>query len=422
MNSNLIVYQNIMTTTMENMIKVVNEYRNQNQEIKDITYQVIRDLLNFAYQHNVSNNIWKSYIIHLLVNDENPFSLFYEKQTTNNNASLDDLVLHDFEIIEYLYSIDLNLIAKTLQIESLNSINSYLSTEATTSYYHQIISSIVKQLEVSKDFITIFKTFYQKYGVGIYASYKAFKIVVVDDQPIIKPIEHVKEIILNDLIGYQLQKEKLIANTESFIQHKKANNVLLFGDSGTGKSSSIKAVLNQYFEDGLRMIEIYKHQFNHLTSIISSLAKRNYKFIIYMDDLSFEETETEFKYLKAIIEGDLEETPNNVVIYATSNRRHLIKEMSSDNQENDDDLHRFDTKQEKLSLAQRFGITIYYGKPDKEQYQEIVKSLAQKYDVTIDEKTLLEEANQWEIYHGGMNGRNAEQFIYYLLSKYSYER
>jgi len=411
-----------MTTTIGNMIKVVNEYRNQNQEIKDITYQVIRDLLNFAYQHNVSNNIWKSYIIHLLVNDENPFSLFYEKQTTNNNTSLDDLVLHDFEIIEYLYSIDLNLIAKTLQIESLNSINSYLSTEATTSYYHQIISSIVKKLEVSKDFITIFKTFYQKHGVGIYASYKAFKIVVVDGQPIIKPIEHVKEIILSDLIGYQLQKEKLIANTESFIQHKKANNVLLFGDSGTGKSSSIKAILNQYFEDGLRMIEIYKHQFNYLTSIISSLAKRNYKFIIYMDDLSFEETETEFKYLKAIIEGDLEETPNNVVIYATSNRRHLIKELSSDNQENDDDLHHFDTKQEKLSLAQRFGITIYYGKPDKEQYQEIVKSLAQKYDVTIDETTLLKEANQWEIYHGGMNGRNAEQFIYYLLSKYSYER
>ena len=193
--------------------------------------------------------------------------------------------------------------------------------------------------------------------------------------------------------------------------------MLLFGDAGTGKSSCIKAVLNEYYDRGLRIIEVYKHQFHAITSILEQIQDRNYKFIVYMDDLSFEESELEYKYLKAIIEGGLGRKPNNVLIYATSNRRHLIREKFSDKRELDDELHVNDTVQEKLSLVARFGVTIYFGSPDKRQFQNIVKVLAGRHGIEMDLEELYQEANKWELTHGGLSGRTAAQFITYLLGK-----
>ena len=144
------------------------------------------------------------------------------------------------------------------------------------------------------------------------------------------PINNTEDVRLDDLIGYEIQKQKIVENTEAFVAGRKANNALLFGDSGTGKSTTIKAIINEYYDQGLRMIEIYKHQFQDLSQVISQIKNRNYRFIIYMDDLSFEEFETEYKYLKAVIEGGLEIKPDNVLIYATSNRRHLIRETWTD--------------------------------------------------------------------------------------------
>lgn len=198
---------------------------------------------------------------------------------------------------------------------------------------------------------------------------------------------------------------------------KKANNCLLFGDAGTGKSSSIKAIANEYYDRGLRIIEVYKHQFQDLNAVISQIKNRNYKFIIYMDDLSFEEFEIEYKYLKAVIEGGLEKKPENVLIYATSNRRHLIRENYSDKEETREDMHTSDTVQEKLSLVYRFGVTIYFGAPNKKEFQNIVKTLAERYHVEMPEEELLQEANKWELSHGGLSGRSAQQFIDYLLGK-----
>ena len=214
--------------------------------------------------------------------------------------------------------------------------------------------------------------------------------------------------------SYELAKKKLIENTEAFVQGRKANNCLLFGDAGTGKSSSIKAILNQYYDQGLRMIEVYKHQFQDLNDVIAQIKNRNYKFIIYMDDLSFEEFEIEYKYLKAVIEGGLEKKPENVLIYATSNRRHLIRETFKDKQDRDEDMHTNDTVQEKLSLVARFGVTIYFGSPDKKAFQEIVRTLAIKNGISLPEEELLLEANKWELSHGGLSGRTAQQFIDYL--------
>ena len=259
--------------------------------------------------------------------------------------------------------------------------------------------------------------FYREFGVGKFGLNKAFRIVEreEDHQVVIDPIINVEHVYLKDLVGYELQKKKLVENTEAFLAGKEANNVLLFGDAGTGKSSSVKAVLNEYYGRGLRMIEVYKHQFKTLSDVLEQIKDRNYKFIIYMDDLSFEDYELEYKYLKAILEGGLGKRPKNVLIYATSNRRHLIREKFSDKRELDDELHNNDTVQEKLSLAARFGVTIYYGSPDKRQFQEIVKSLAERHQLQMPIEQLYEAANQWELSHGGLSGRTAAQFITHMM-------
>ena len=225
--------------------------------------------------------------------------------------------------------------------------------------------------------------------------------------------------MLSDLIGYEIQKQKLIDNTEAFVEGRAANNCLLFGDSGTGKSTSIKAILNEYYDRGLRMIEIYKHQFKDLSNIIAQIKNRNYRFIIYMDDLSFEEFEIEYKFLKAVIEGGMETKPDNVLIYATSNRRHLIRETWSDRSDmSNDELHRSDTMQEKLSLVARFGVTINYSKPTKKEFNNIVVELAKRYPgIKLTEEELMAKANMWEMSHGGVSGRTAQQFINYLAGK-----
>lgn len=231
------------------------------------------------------------------------------------------------------------------------------------------------------------------------------------------PITKIAHVHLDDLVGYEIPKKKLIENTEAFLAGKPANNCLLFGDAGTGKSSSIKAILNQYYDRGLRIIEVYKHQFQDLNDVIAQIKNRHYKFIIYMDDLSFEDFEIEYKYLKAVIEGGLERKPDNILIYATSNRRHLVRERFSDKEDRNDDLHTNDTVQEKLSLVSRFGVTIYFGSPEKKEFQEIVRTLAKRKGIQMDEKELLLKANAWELQHGGLSGRTAQQFIDYLLGQ-----
>jgi predicted AAA+ superfamily ATPase len=260
--------------------------------------------------------------------------------------------------------------------------------------------------------------FYKETGVGKLGLNKAFRIEMDEnDKAVLMPVTSIEHVYLDDLIGYEIQKKKLIDNTEDFVSGRPANNALLYGDSGTGKSSSIKAILNEYYDKGLRMIEVYKHQFKELSKIIEQVKDRNYKFIVYMDDLSFEDYEIEYKYLKAIIEGGLSKKPNNVLIYATSNRRHLVREKWQDKEDRDQDLHTNDTVQEKLSLVNRFGVTICYSKPSKKEFDFIVSELADRYGVKMSKETLLQKANAWELSHGGISGRTAQQFITYLLGQ-----
>lgn len=283
----------------------------------------------------------------------------------------------------------------------------------------------MEQARDVEGFFTAVTEFYRDYGVGMFGLNKAFRIQDrTDSKLVFLPINNMDKVMLSDLVGYEIQKKKLVDNTRAFVEGKKANNVLLFGDSGTGKSTSIKAIVNEFYDQGLRMIEIYKHQFKDLSNVIAAVKNRNYKFIIYMDDLSFEEFEIEYKFLKAVIEGGVETKPDNILIYATSNRRHLIRETWSDRNDvqQDEGMHRSDTMQEKLSLVNRFGVTINYSKPSQKEYFDIVIHLAAKSGIKMSEDELKAEANKWELSHGGISGRTAQQFIYYLQGKEDNEK
>lgn len=383
-------------------------------------YDYINKLINIAESYALEGSLWQRFCTLILVYNENPYTTAVEN-TGSVEGTLKILAMKDINIFYDIYNYSFKKLSDNLNIEELALLDYYICSHKNNDIFSpeiseqiNILSQNLAESKSPEEFLNTLNKFYATYGVGKIGLHKAFRISDNDIIPVIKT----ENITFDDLIGYELQKQTLIENTKNFINGKQANNVLLFGDSGTGKSSSIKATLNKYYKSGLRMIEIYKHQFINLSSIISQIRNRNYKFIIYMDDLSFEDYETEYKYLKAVIEGGLETRPQNIIIYATSNRRHLIREQWSDRDDRDNDLHRSDTMQEKLSLASRFGVTIFYGSPNKKEYQNIVKVLAEKHDIHIDKDELYTLANKWEIRNGGFSGRTAQQFITYLVGKY----
>ncbi|MDF2941723.1 MAG: hypothetical protein K0S01_581 [Herbinix sp.] len=389
-------------------------------------YLLINQLLELATDYGFNKNLWHNYLAFLLATGENPFSITCEKVGAKD-GTVNQFAQNDFKIFKALFDYDFKPLEEELGINCFSVISDYKAIEKNSSRYNKNVSDKVQflstKIENAKDEIEIFTCvteFYRDYGVGAFGLNKAFRIKKEQGQLDIFPITNTQEVLLSDLVGYEIQKRKLIDNTRAFVEGKKANNVLLFGDSGTGKSTSVKAILNEYYQDGLRMIEIYKHQFEDLSAVIARIKNRNYKFIIYMDDLSFEEFEIEYKYLKAVIEGGLETKPDNVLIYATSNRRHLIRETWNDrsDMEKSEDLHRSDTMQEKLSLVARFGITINFSSPAKKEFLDIVKQLARRQgNINLTEEDLCAEANKWELSHGGMSGRTAQQFVNYLLGQ-----
>ncbi len=399
-----------------------NDYYNK-EDVRALWYECFHALIELSASHGFEGNLWHNYLTYLLVNNENAYSTACEIKG-KIEGSINQLALHDFAIFRELFEFDLNQIESALETDGMAILENYTRSEGTGKMFnHRIrdrICNLSRRLEevgTVEEFKDAVTEFYKDFGVGKLGLHKAFRIEHGEEEAKIVPITNIAHVHLDDLVGYEIAKKKLIDNTEAFVKGKQANNCLMFGDAGTGKSTSIKAIINQYYDQGLRMIEVYKHQFQDLNSVIAQIKNRNYKFIIYMDDLSFEEFEIEYKYLKAVIEGGLEKKPDNVLIYATSNRRHLVREKFSDKEERNDDLHTNDTVQEKLSLVARFGVTIYFGAPDKKEFQNIVKTLAKKYQVQIPEEELLAEANKWELSHGGLSGRTAQQFINYLLGK-----
>ena len=388
-------------------------------------YEQMKALLDTATMYGFDKNLWHNYLTFILLTNENSFSMTSEKVGAND-GTVNHFAKADFKVFKNLFDYDFSKIEEALGIDCFTTICNYKAIGKKERMYNKNVSekvqAVSEKIELAKDENEIFDIvtdFYKAYGVGMFGLNKAFRIKSMPDGVEFLPINNTEKVMLSDLIGYEIQKQKLIDNTEAFVEGRAANNCLLFGDSGTGKSTSIKAILNEYYDRGLRMIEIYKHQFKDLSNIIAQIKNRNYRFIIYMDDLSFEEFEIEYKFLKAVIEGGMETKPDNVLIYATSNRRHLIRETWSDRSDmSNDELHRSDTMQEKLSLVARFGVTINYSKPTKKEFNNIVVELAKRYpEIQLTEEELMAKANMWEMSHGGVSGRTAQQFINYLAGK-----
>ncbi len=400
--------------------------RGSHAELTTRIYEQMKAILDLSTQYGFDKNLWHNYLAFILLTNENSFSMTSEKVGAND-GTVNHFAKEDFAIFKKLFDFDFAPIEKELGIDCFSTICNYRAIPKKERVYNKNVSekvqAVSEQIEKAKDEEDIFRIvtdFYAAYGVGMFGLNRAFRIRPVTDGVEFLPINNTEQVLLKDLIGYEIQKKKLIENTEAFLKGLPCNNVLLCGDAGTGKSTSIKALLNEYYDQGLRMIEIYKHQFQDLSAIIAQVKNRNYRFIIYMDDLSFEEFEIEYKYLKAVIEGGMETKPDNVLIYATSNRRHLIKETwnDRDDMETDNGMHRSDTMQEKLSLVARFGVTIYFGKPSQKEYFTIVKELRKRYpSITCTDEELCAKANQWELSHGGISGRTAQQFINYMAGQ-----
>lgn len=257
--------------------------------------------------------------------------------------------------------------------------------------------------------------YYAAFGRGILARFVAFRMA--DDGGLIG-IENFPNFDWNDLIGYAAQKEKLLANTVAFVHGKGANNVLLTGARGTGKSTAVKALVSRYHEEGLRLVQLQRDQLQGLQPLMEQLgAIGSKRFILFLDDLSFDENEASYKYLKSAMDGGVTPQPENVVIYATSNRRHLLKETWHDRNDEWEEVYRDDNTNEAISLSDRFGLILHYAAPTQDEYLEIISHELKKSGINLDPEKLRIEGLRWEMEHSGRNGRIARQFVKWYVGK-----
>ena len=427
--SKLLIYSNLgedsILTNLSGIFKSWEKGVDEKEEIIARIYKEIKRILDISTAYGFDTNLWHNYLTFLLVSNENSFSLTCERTGASEDGTVNYLAKQDFRIFKALFDFDFGPIERALGIDCFTTICSYKAVAKRERVYNRNVSEKVRELslkiaaaEGEEEIFRLVTDHYKRYGVGLFGVNRAFRIRRdgAGGRLDFVPINNADSIRLDDLVGYKIQKEQLVTNTRAFVEGKAANNVLLYGDSGTGKSTSVRAVLNEYYDKGLRMIEIYKHQFRDLSDVIAQIKDRNYFFIIFIDDLSFEEHEVEYKFLKAVIEGGVESRPDNILIYATSNRRHLIKETWNDrnDMEFNGEIHRSDTMEEKLSLSARFGVLINYSIPNRQEYHEIVEALAAKQGIKMERDKLLLAANTWELRHGGVSGRTAQQFINYL--------
>ena len=386
-------------------------------------YKQVKRLLDLSTVCGFDENLWQCYLTWLLMTNQNSFTQTCERVGASE-GSVNHFAKSDFAVFRRLMDFDFGPIEKDLGIDCFSVLCDYHAIPKKERMYNRDISlqvrTLRKAIAASADNEEMFRLvtdYYRQYGYGVFAMSRAFRIKREGNGPVeFLPISNIDGVMLDDLLGYEIQKTELRRNTEAFLAGKRANNALLYGDAGTGKSTSVKALINEYFDQGLRMIEIYKHQFGDLSAILAHIKNRNYRFIIFIDDLSFEENEVEYKFLKAVIEGGVETRPDNVLIYATSNRRNLVRETWNDrtDMEHHGDIHRSDTVEEKMSLSARFGVALNYNAPTQKEYHAIVRALAQRNGIKLSDEELISRANTWERRHKGFSGRTAQQFIHYL--------
>ncbi len=386
----------------------------------DLPPAAVAALIALAEQNGLAGNILGDHLIYLLVIDENPFSITAEKQHGQVGQSLFVACAHDLAILKRLHDRTADLAGGLLAGYRPTVASGLLAGYRPTVASGLLAFTALKQSWASPEAAdpaacaALLARHYAVYGCGQMANHVAFRW---DRKNGLAGITHYDKTTFDDIIGYERQKSALKENTEAFLAGRPANNVLLIGPRGTGKSSTVKALVNAYALKGLRLVEVAKSDLLHLQDVSDLLGSRGKKFILFLDDLSFEESDSDFKHLKTAIDGSLQTRPANLLIYATSNRRHLVKETWQDRQGGDDEIHRFDSLNEKIALADRFGLTITFPSPDQQEYLNIVHKLAQKHKIALGEEQLNKEALQWEFSHSGRSGRVARQFIQHLLGK-----
>ncbi len=427
--SKLLLYSNIgPDSILGNLADIFGAWSSGSREKTLLRRQLllqVKGLLDLATENGFDENLWHNYLTYLLMTTENSFSLSCERVGCQD-GSVNHFAKLDFQAFWELYHYDFSEIEADLGLDCFTVLQHYQAIPKKERRYNRAVSEAVRDLSrklgAAKNGEEIFQLITQHYkevGVGSFGLNQAFRLEETPENLAFLPVHNVDAVALDNLVGYELQKQQLRYNTEAFVSGRRANNVLLYGDSGTGKSTSVKALLREYGARGLRMIELYKHQFQSLPALIAALKHRNYSFIIFIDDLSFEDDEVEYKFLKAVIEGGVETKPDNILIYATSNRRHLIRETWKDRDDTEftGEIHRSDTVEEKLSLSSRFGVLINYSTPNRDGFKGIVLELARRQGIEMPEDELLRRANQWEIRHGGISGRTAQQFVNYLAGE-----
>ncbi len=390
---------------------------------------IINEAVICAEKYGFSGDCWANYLSYRLLMSENAFSLACEKG--QGKGTIFDIAKEDARKILPLFAPDFKLsdgeefsllrkykagyerndmrarrttrlAKKLLSIASKNGVTqSFISEKAVT----QFLSALAKEYEVG--------------GAGEIGTCEAFRLVAGSgtDEYKLSAVPNFEPKSFQTIVGYEGQKHALTENTRAFIEGRSCNNVLLYGDAGTGKSTSVKALLPQFGGEKLKIVEIYKHQYSAIARLMSDIEGRGCKFILFLDDLSFEEFETEYKYFKAILDGGLGNRPENVIVYATSNRMHLIKESFSDrNDISRDDIHRSDTVEEKISLSARFGLSLFYPAPDTKEYLSIVHELARMEGIVMPPERLDMLAMRWATQQNKKSGRTAEQFIKNLIA------
>lgn len=392
------VFKNIFNDNIISKFLLFLDSINQNPEISE-TVENYADFISELYESEFMGD-WSSYIRNFVLTDENIVSINCAK---NNTDKIPDYIMGAFEY-------ELRILSDVASV-SFEDVREILNIKYPSN------SALINSLPVFDSYKLLFtkdqiQSSYKQEGYGVISKYYTFKF---DGNLNVVPVKNPDNVKFSDLKLYEYQKEILKTNTISFIKGNPSNNILLYGDRGCGKSSSIKALVNEYHHMGLKVIQAYKNNLDKLEKLEEYLSGFPSKFIIFIDDLVFDENDPEFASAKAILEGSLSKHPDNVLIYATTNRRHLVKETFSSREGNE--VHLNDTMDEAASLSDRFGITITFSSPDKNKYLEIVKQLKDEMNIKADEETLFKEAEAFAILKGTRCPRVARQFLYDFASK-----
>lgn len=370
---------------------------------------------SYFYALSAKYQNWEDYLITQILICDNPFSRLAQQQDFEDlPRALVAAVEHDLQVLQNLYECSSATLSEWVQTVAHLPISPIVWYKEQNFSQQQKITVLLQNLENWGDAVPELAAYYRQCGTGLFAEYHALRW----QDGKFMGIKYPDTIKLNNLVGYETQKETLIKNTEFLLAGQVALHILLYGSRGSGKSSVVKALVNEYSDRHLRLLEVSKSDLRDLPQIVEQLRGLPQKFIIFVDDLSFEEDDNDFKALKVVLEGTLTARPHNVVVYATSNRRHLIREYFADRPtpKDQDEIHAWDTMQEKLSFGDRFGLTLTFEPADQKTYLQIVQHLAEQANINITPEDLEYQALQWATRHNGRSGRTARQFIDFVTA------